>query len=206
MKTRNDRAGRHELIADPKSEEINAYLGAKLEEKRYQHVLSVRDMAVDLAGKFDADLQKTNLAAMLHDCARWMNTRQLFDAVADYEIGLDEFERISASLLHALVGAELAVDVFSVDDEEILSAVRSHTKGNRAMTLVDKILFVADFAEPNRTYPEAESVRQIANEDINQAVFEVARHKITTLLEKGLVIHPDTIAVYNGALCENTDL
>jgi predicted HD superfamily hydrolase involved in NAD metabolism len=202
MKTKDDNASRAELLAHPKSVQIDAYLKAKLEDKRYRHVLSVRDMAVELAGKYGADLQKTNLAALLHDCARWMNTRQLFGAVADYEIQLDEFEQISASLLHALVGAELAIDIFSIGDEEILSAVRSHTKGNGAMTLVDKLLFVADFAEPKRSYPEAAAVRKIAKQDLNQAVFEVARFKIANLLDKGLVVHPDTIAVYNGALRE----
>ena len=202
MKTKDDNASRAELLAHPKSVQIDAYLEAKLEDKRYRHVLSVRDMAVKLAVRYGADLQKTNLAALLHDCARWMSTRQLFEAVADYEIQLDEIERISPSLLHALVGAELAIDIFSVGDEETLSAVRSHTKGSRSMTLVDKVLFVADFSEPNRTYPEAGAVRKIANKDLNQAVFEVARFKITNLLDKEVVIHPDTIATYNSALRE----
>ena len=202
MKTKNNKAARAELLAHPKSVQIDAYLEAKLEDKRYRHVLSVRDMAVELADNYGADLQKTNLAALLHDCARWMNTRQLFEAVADYQIRLDEFERINASLLHALVGAELALDIFSVGDEEILSAVRSHTKGNRSMTLVDKVLFVADFSEPHRTYPEAETVRKIAKQDLNQAVFEVAKFKIDHLLNGGKVIHPDTVVVYNGVLRE----
>ena len=203
MKTKKiDNASRAELLAHPKSLQIDAYLEAKLEDKCYRHVLSVRDLAVELAVKFGANLQKTNLAALLHDCARWMSTRQLFEAVADYQIQLDEFERINASLLHALIGAELAMDIFSVGDEEILSAVRSHTKGSKSMTLVDKVLFVADFSEPNRTYPEAETVRRIANQDLNQAVFEVSKFKITDLLNRGKVIHPDTIAVYNGVLRE----
>lgn len=202
MKTKNDNVGRAELLAHPKSVQIDAYLEAKLEDKHYRHVLSVRDMAVELAVKYGADPQKTNLAALLHDCARWMDTRQLFEAIADYQIQLDEIERINASLLHALVGAELALEIFSVGDEEILGAVRSHTKGSRSMTLVDKVLFVADFSEPNRTYPEAETVRKIAKQDLNQAVFQVAKFKINDLLDRGKVIHPDTIAVYNGVLRE----
>lgn len=206
MKTNKiNNASRAELLAHPKSLQIDAYLEAKLEDKRYRHVQSVRDMAVELAVRYGANLQKTNLAALLHDCARWMDTRQLFEAVADYQIQLDEFERINSSLLHALIGAELAMDIFSVGDEEILSAVRSHTKGSRSMTLVDKVLFVADFSEPNRSYPEAKAVRRIANHDLNQAVFEVSKFKITDLLNRGRVIHPDTIAVYNGVLREIND-
>ncbi len=202
MKKKTNNAGRAELLSHPKSVAVDAYLEVKLEGERYHHVLSVRDMALDLAVKYGANLQKTNLAAMLHDCARWMNTRQLFEAVADYQIQLDEFEQIDESLLHALVGAELAIDIFSVGDEEILSAVRSHTKGNRSMTLVDKVLFVADFAEPKRTYPEAGAVRKVANKDLNQAVVDVAKCKISNLLDRGKAVHPDTVAVYNGALRE----
>ena len=129
-----------------------------------------------------------------------MNTRQLYEAVADYEIQLDEFEQLNTSLLHAIVGAELAINLFSVTDEEVLSAIRSHTKGSEVMTLPDKILYVADFAEPRRTYEEAGTVRKLAHQDLDQAVFEVARHKISNLVEKGVVIHPDTVSVYNSAL------
>ena len=199
MKMKHNDISKAELISHPKSVQIDAYLQVKLEDERYRHVQSVRDTALALADKYGADLQKANLAALLHDCAKWMTTRQLFEAVADYEIQLDEFERISVSLLHALVGAELALELFSIHDEEILGAVRSHTKGNPAMTLVEKVLFVADFAEPERAYPEAEAVRKIANEDLNQAVCAVARYKIEDLLKKGSVIHPDTLDVYNGA-------
>lgn len=202
MKKKTDKTGRAELLAHPKSVAVEAYLEAKLEGERYHHVLSVRNMALDLAVKYGADLQKTDLAAMLHDCARWMNTRQLFEAVADYQIQLDEFEQIDESLLHALVGAELAIDIFSVGDEEILSAVRSHTKGSKSMTLVDKVLFVADFAEPKRTYPEAGAVRKVVNKDLNQAVVDVAKFKIANLLNRGKAVHPDTVAVYNDVLRE----
>ena len=200
MKRKNDLPEKVDALAQSKSIEIEKYLKAKLERKRYKHVLSVRDTAVDLARIYEADLEKTNLAALLHDCAKWMNTRQLYEAVADYEIQLDEFEQIHTSLLHAIVGAELAIALFSVTDEEILGAIRSHTKGNRSMTLLDKILYVADFAEPRRTYEEASTVLKLAHQDVDQGVFEVARHKIFNLLEKGVVIHPNTVAVYNGAL------
>ena len=200
MKKKNDHPEKKDALAQSKSLEIEKYLKAKLERKRYKHVLSVRDTAVDLASIYEASLEKTNLAALLHDCAKWMNTRQLHEAVADYEIQLDEFEQINISLLHAIVGAKLAFDLFSVTDEDILGAIRSHTKGNGSMTPLDKILYVADFAEPRRAYEEAGIVRKLAHQDLDRAVLEVARHKISNLLEKGVVIHPDTVAVYNSTL------
>jgi len=199
MKTKNDHPKNADELEKLQNVEIKKYLKSKLERKRYKHVLSVRDTAVNLASIYQADVQKTNLAALLHDCAKWMNSRQLYEALADYEIQLDEFEQLNTSLLHAIVGAELAVDLFSVKDEEILNAIRNHTRGNGSMRLLDKILYVADFAEPRRTYEEADTVRKLASQDLDQAVFEVARHKISNLAEKGVVIHPDTVVAYNSA-------
>ena len=189
-------------LEQPKATEIEKYLKEKLKPKRYDHVFSVRDLAIDLARRYRADAQTVNLAALLHDCAKWMNTQELYEAAANYGVQLDEVERANPSLLHAIIGAELAIDCFSIGQPEILSAIRAHTTGNGPMTLIDKILYVADFAEPKRNHEEADLVRELAYQDLNQAVFEVSRYKIEHLLAKGMVIHPNTIDAYNTALRE----
>jgi predicted HD superfamily hydrolase involved in NAD metabolism len=185
-----------------KADEIQTYLKSKLTSERYEHVISVRDTAVELAKHYGADPQKVNLAALLHDCAKWMSTSELYEAIKAYGIKLDNIERRNPSLLHSLVGAELAIALFDVDDPEILSAIRVHTTGSGDMTLIDKILYVADFAEPKRTHEGVAQVQELAYHDLDRAVFEVARYKIEYLLEKGVVIHPDTIDAYNTALQE----
>ncbi len=190
---------------EQKTVEIQKYLKLKLEPKRYEHVLSMRDMAVNLAKRYEADLEKVNLAALLHDCAKWMSTSELVEAGANSGVKFDEIERRNPSLLHAIIGVELAIVLFGVNDSEILNAVRTHTTGNSAMTLIDKILYVADFAEPTRTHEGAELVRELAYRDLERAVFEVARYKIDHLLKKGVVIHPNTIGAYNHALWETND-
>ncbi len=199
MKMSSKRSENSDLLLQSRSVEIEKYLKTKLERKRYKHVLSVRDTALELAHVYGADLEKTDLAALLHDCAKWMTISQQYEAVAAYDLELDEFEQRNTALLHANVGAALAVDFFAVTDEEVLCAVRSHTKGNQSMTLLDKILYVADFAEPRRVHKNADRVREIAGRNLDKAVFEVARSKITRLIDKGAVVHPDTIAVYNSA-------
>ena len=166
------------------------------------HVLSVRELALDLAKRYGADLRKVNLAVLLHDCAKWMRTSEQYEAAANREIQLDEIERRNPSLLHALIGAEFAVSHFDVDSPEILSAIRVHTTGSGKMTLIDKILYVADFAEPKRNHAEAHSVREFAYQDLDKAVFETSRYKIEYLLAKGVLIHPHTIDAYNSALQE----
>ena len=190
------------LLAEPKAIEIEKYLKSRLTPERYTHVISVRELALDLAKKYDANLRNVNLAALLHDCAKWMRISEQYEAAANHEIQLDEVERHNPSLLHALIGVEFAVSHFDVDDPEILNAIRNHTTGSGKMTLIDKILYVADFAEPKRDHPEAHAVRELAYQDLNKAVFEVSRHKIEHLLAKGVLIHPHTIDAYNNALQE----
>ena len=190
------------LLAEPKAVEIEKYLKSKLTPERYTHVLSVRELALDLAKRYGADLRKVNLAVLLHDCAKWMRTSEQYEAAANHEIQLDEIERRNPSLLHALIGAEFAVSHFDVDNPEILNAIRVHTTGSGKMTLIDKILYVADFAEPKRHHAEAHSVRELAYQDLDEAVFETSRYKIEYLLVKGVLIHPHTIDAYNSALQE----
>ncbi len=202
MKKNNNNIERAALLEGPKAVEIEKYIKSKLTPERYAHVLSVRELALDLAERYGADLQKVNLAVLLHDCAKWMRTSEQYEAAASHEIQLDEVERHNPSLLHALIGVEFAVSNFDVDNPEILNAIRIHTTGSGKMTLIDKILYVADFAEPKRNHAEAHSVRELAYQDLNKAVFEVSRYKIEYLLAKGVLIHPHTIDAYNSALWE----
>ena len=202
MKKNNNDIEQAVLLAEPKAVEIEKYLKSKLTPERYTHVLSVRELALDLAKRYGADLRKVNLAVLLHDCAKWMRTSEQYEAAANHEIQLDEIERHNPSLLHAPVGAEFAVSHFDVDNPEILNAIRVHTTGSGKMTLIDKILYVADFAEPKRHHAEAHSVRELAYQDLDKAVFETSRYKIEYLLAKGVLIHPHTIDAYNSALQE----
>ena len=202
MKKNNDNIEKATLLIETKAVEIEKYLKSKLTPERYTHVLSVRGLALDLAKKYGADLRKVNLAVLLHDCAKWMSTSKLYEAAANHRIQLDDIERHNPSLVHAPIGAMLAVSHFDVDNPEILNAIRIHTTGSGKMTLIDKILYVADFAEPKRNHMEAHSARELAYQDLNKAVFEVSRYKIEHLLAKGVLIHPHTIDAYNRTLRE----
>ncbi len=189
-----------EFRAHPKSIEIQRYLSDKLSAKRLQHVLSVQEMAVDLAFVYKADAWQANLAALLHDSAKWMNAKALYNAVRCYEIRLDPIEKVSPSLLHPLIGVKLAVEKFAVTDLEVLEAIRNHTTGNRSMGIISQILYVADFAEPSRTHRTVDFVRKLAYSDLVNAVHHVARAKIEHLLEKGVMIHPNTLHTYNSTI------
>lgn len=185
------------LRTHPKSVEIQEYLSAKLSAKRLQHVFSVQEMAVDLARIHKADVWYVSLAALLHDSAKWMNPERLYTEVERYKIRLDPVEKLNPSLLHPLVGAELAVERFKVTEFEILEAIRNHTTGSPSMGIISQVLYVADFAEPMRTHDEAHVVRKFAHTELERAVYHVARAKIEHLLQKGVMIHPNTLHTYN---------
>lgn len=189
----------------PKSIEIQRYLSKKLAPKRYDHVLSVQETAVTLAQCHNADVWKVNVAALLHDVAKWMRDDQLYDAIRRYRIELDPIEKIMPALLHAIVGVKYAIELFNITDLEILEAIRCHTTGNTSMGITAKLVYVADFSEPTREYKEAAQVRKLAETELNQAVHDVARYKIDYLLQNGGIIHPDTIHTYNSMLV-NTSL
>ena len=187
-----------ELRADPKSIEIQQYLSDKLSAKRLQHVLAVQEMAVDLACVHKADVSQANLAALLHDSAKWMNAQELYDAVRCYEIRLDPIEEVNPSLLHPLIGVKLAVEKFAVTELEVLEAIRNHTTGNPSMGVISQVLYVADFAERTRAHNAVHTVREFAYTDLARAVHHVARAKIEHLLDKGVMIHPNTLHTYNS--------
>lgn len=189
-----------ELQAHPKSIEIQQYLSDKLSPKRLQHVLAVQEMAVDLAYVHKADAWQASLAALLHDSAKWMNAKALYNAARCYEIRLDPIEKVNPSLLHPLIGVQLAVEKFAVTDLEVLEAIRNHTTGTPSMGIISQILYVADFAEPTRTHRSVDVVRKLAYTDLAGAVHRVARAKIEHLLEKGVMIHPNTLHTYNSTL------
>ena len=189
-----------ELRAHPKSVEIQEYLSDKLSEKRFQHVLSVQEMTIDLARVHGANVWHANLAALLHDSAKWMSPKELYSEVKRYEIHLDPIEKANPSLLHPFIGVKLAIEKFAVTELEILEAIRNHTTGSPSMGLLSQVLYVADFAEPTRTHKEADTARELAYTALKQAVHYVARSKIAHLLEKGVLIHPNTLHTYNSTL------
>ncbi len=189
-----------ELRAHRKSIEIEAYLSKKLSRNRYCHVLSVQEMAVKLARCHKADVWKVSLAALLHDCAKWMEPDELYSAVSRYEIRLDAIEQVTPVLLHAHVGVKLALERFAVTDSEVLEAIRCHTTGHASMGVIAQLVYVADFAEPMRTHEGVKVVRDLAWRQLSVAVHWVACYKIYHLLKKRVVIHPDTLATYNSTL------
>lgn len=157
-------------------DEMHQKLRSALSEHRYTHSLGVMVTAVDLAQLFNANVEKCRLAGLLHDCAKHLNVQQMLKAIQEYGITLYPDEDSFPYLLHAPAGAAVAQRDYGVSDPEVLSAIRSHTVGSKHMSLIDAIIFVADFIEPNRkAFDGLDAVRSLARMDILAAVGECKR-------------------------------
>ncbi|HOV70227.1 MAG TPA: bis(5'-nucleosyl)-tetraphosphatase (symmetrical) YqeK [Clostridia bacterium] len=179
--------------------EISKRLKAFLDEKTYTHCINTAIEAERLAELFSADKEKAAIAGLLHDCAKTANVLEL---AAKYNLKLDPMIMSSRQLAHAYVGAEIAHIEFGISDEEILIAIRSHTLGNDNMTVLDKIIFVADFTEPGRNFEGVELLRRQAKTDINEAMITAIIGTIRFVLDGRLPLHMQSLSTYNSLISE----
>lgn len=178
-------------------EDMRAILKNKLSENRYAHTLGVEYTAAALAMRYGADMEKARVAGLLHDCAKYFPGEKLLAKCKKHNLPVNQYEKDYPELLHAKVGAYLASAKYGVKDEEILSAITWHTTGRPEMTLLDKIVYIADYMEPNRDKaPNLAQIRQLAFQDIDECLITILSHTLNYLKEKGSVIDPTTFATY----------
>ena len=150
---------------------IENKLEKKLPSKRFEHTKGVRYTCGCLAMIYGYDIVKAQLAGLLHDCAKYMSEKEMLTKCQKHGIDITAEELASPQLLHGKLGAFYAKKKYNVDDEEILEAISYHTTGKPNMSLLCKILFVADYIEPNRKIiPGLEEIRKYAFEDLDKAV------------------------------------
>ena len=175
-----------------------------LSEKRYRHSLAVAEEAVHLAKKYGADEEKAYTAGILHDIMKDMPPEEQLKRMTRYDIVLTEVERSGQKLWHAMLGAAYVEQELHIEDQDILNAIRYHTTGRAHMTLLEKVLFVADFTSSDRDYPGVEEIRKAARKSLLAAMLSGMTYTIPGLgSERRLAIHPDTIAAYNEAVLED---
>lgn len=180
-----------------------AAISAGMPAKRWKHVEGVMESAVLLAKRYGADPVKADLAALLHDLAKfWPIDRQ--EAIVR-EQGLNaELLEHDKQLLHAEVGAYIARVEYGVQDVEVLDAVRYHTSGRIGMTLLDKIVCLADYIEPGREFPGVDHIRELAEKSLEDALIAGFDSTISFLLEKGKPIFPLTVLARNDLIKQRT--
>lgn len=173
---------------DPKEQ-----LKTLLTPERYAHSIGVMETAVELAKIHGGDTEKARIAGLLHDNAK--NLDRIYERAQDLEVELDEVELKSPPLVHAKLGAETAKIEFGITDPEILDAISWHTIGRKNMTLLEKIIFVADLTEPGRDFPDAKPLRDLSRQDLDEAVCRCIKSTIEVNKRRGNLIHPNAFAI-----------
>ena len=163
-----------------------------LKYKRIPHVLGTEQEAIRLATRYGADVEKARVAALLHDCTKKLDMPEQLALCRQYGIELDELEQKALKLLHAKTGAAIAREVFGVDDE-IYRAIWWHTTGHADMTLLEKIIYLADYIEPSRDFPGVNDLRACVYEDLDRGMLMGLEMTIDEMTEMGNPVHHATM-------------
>ena len=157
-----------------------------------KNVLGTEQEAIRLAERYGADVEKARVAALLHDCTKKLNMEEQLALCSHYGIALDELEQKALKLLHAKTGAALARDVFGVD-EEIYHAILWHTTGRAGMTLLEKVIYLADYIEPSRNFPGVDRLRSVCYEDLDKGLLLGLEMTVQEMQEMGNPVHRATL-------------
>ena len=171
-----------------------------LTEKRFYHCECVAESCVHLAKKYGANVEKARLAGILHDIMKDTSDEEQLKIMDKFGIMLSESQRKNQKLWHAVSGAAYIQHYMGITDQEILDAIACHTGGKSGMTLLDKVLFVADYISADRDYPGVEELRRLAESSLEEVMIEGIAFTIPERMEARLTLEPRSIDAYNEAL------
>lgn len=172
--------------------ELRACSYSMILQKRVPHVMGVEEEAVRLAERWGADREVARHAAILHDCTKYLELEPQLELCAKYGVELDELEQVAVKLLHSKTGACIARAVFG-EPEEVCQAIFWHTTAKEDMTLQEKILYIADYIEPNRDFDGVERLRALAYQDLDRALLLGVETTIQEMEERRLPVHRRTL-------------
>ena len=172
-------------------------LKREMDDSRYEHTLGVMYTSAALAMRYEYDMERAMLAGLMHDCAKCIPNAKKLKLAEKNGLEITELERNNPFMLHAKVGAMLAKVKYDIDDEEVLGAIRWHTTGKPEMTLLEKIVYIADYIEPLRDKaPNLPKIRKMAFQDLDETMYEILKGTLEYLDKKGNTIDPMTLQAY----------
>lgn len=174
--------------------------------KRYEHTLGVTYTATALAMRYGASMENAELAGLLHDCAKCMDDNKKISICEKHHISITDLERRNPYLLHAKVGSFLAMDTYKVHNPDIINAILNHTTGRPGMSLLEKIIFVADYIEPHRKQaPSLAEIRKLAFEDLDEAMLRILENTLGYLDASAAETDPMTQKTYMYYIAEKKE-
>ena len=183
-----------------KFDEIKKYAQSVMSDKRFAHTMGVAEEAEKLARVWGADPEKAYLAGLIHDIAKEL-PKEKVDRLLEEAGETERFKEPSEAVaLHGFLAAYIARKELGISDEEVLDAAKYHTTGRLGMTLLEKIIYVADFTEVGRKYPQSKEVRELARENLDEAVLKEADYVIKFIIDSGRILCTSTVEVRNSFL------
>lgn len=184
-------------------EKIDKDIKNALSEKRYKHSINVMKKAEALAIKYDVDIEKARLVGLVHDIAKEVSKEEKLQYVKENNIQIDEIEKLNIELLHAKIGADICKKKYGFS-QDMQDAIKYHTIGNVEMDDLAKIILIADKTEEGRRpYIDFNEVEQCAKLGLNAELIHALDLSIKYTIEKGRMIHPDSIFTRNKFLQQN---
>ncbi|MBQ8606261.1 MAG: bis(5'-nucleosyl)-tetraphosphatase (symmetrical) YqeK [Clostridia bacterium] len=192
------------VLRSPLVRKIDAHNKANLSEERYDHVISVANYAVKLASLHGVDPYSAYVAALAHDCTKYLDDAAQLEYFEKNGIKLSEEDRLCPKIYHQISGAHFAKTEFDLQDEDILNAIRYHTTGRVGMSKLELLVCLADSIEPTRDYAGVEKMRKTARTSLEKALCMCLDRTIEFIKQRGLYMHSQTVKARDW-LKGNTD-
>ncbi len=173
------------------------HIRQRLTEWRFNHSVNVAAEAVRLAKKYGGDVEKAEFAGLMHDVMKDAGKKEQLEIIQEYGVEMNDVEKNEPKLWHAIAGATYLEMILGVKDEDILNAVRYHTTAREGMSLLEKIIYIADYTSAERDYNGVERMRKACNVSLEVAMEEALAFSIEEQLKKRAPVEPHTCAAYN---------
>lgn len=171
-------------------------LQKRLTPKRYFHSLCVAQEALKLALQYGANPEQAYVAGLLHDVTKDNSSAEQLQFMQQFGIIISDLEKNAPKLWHAITGSAYVQQVLGMKDPEVISAIRYHTTARANMSLLEKIIYLADFTSADRDYPGVETMRAAVVESLPKAMYEALDFSVRDLKNSGRAVHPDTLAAH----------
>ena len=170
---------------------IRYWIEENFSENKSRHIFGVCETAKSLARRYGADENKAEVAALFHDMFKDITDEELKDYAKN--LGLEEKYQNNINLAHSKIASAIMASDYNISDKDILNAVKYHTTGRAGMSLLEKIIFIADVIEPGRDYPGVEEVRELVYKDLDAACLRAMKNSVEHVTKKGALLDEDTL-------------
>lgn len=181
-------------------EYLTSVIRKRLSDYRFHHSVCVSECAAKLAKCYGADEEKARVAGILHDAMKEASADEQLEVIEKAGMKISDFEKNQLKFYHQISGSAFAKVELGITDEEILGAIRYHTTGKADMSLMEQIIYLADFISDDRDYDDIDNIRKEAEKGKEYGMLYATAYTIKSVVKKGKFLHPDTVNAYNWLL------